>query len=296
VAWTDQIPPSPVSEGVRQIWYPVAHAYNAQQTGPILVDEHWQAVVKGSKTTRTQPVDLAKSSMPVLEKPFSRPGGVLQPDWFAIRSYRRGRIALVNQWRQFSVGSGTRYIFNREVLSQGIQGKPSDFGRLVENTFRWLAEPSLVSGAVGGYATPPDKLIPPNQNPKVKKEYADRFWAYDAKTLGSVTPPAHLKLFRGLIGAKTALSSGKGSVAEYAAAAKQSKLDFLVFLDDFEKLTPQKLDQLKAECRRSSDQQIQLLPGFTVRNNVENRVHPTEAYLGRRCRPKCGCAAGFSKA
>jgi len=28
----------------------------------------------------------------------------------------------------------------------------------------------------------------------------------------------------------------------------------------------------------------------------KNEVHPAEAYLGRRCRPKGGCAVGFSEA
>ncbi len=272
LAWTDQVLPSPVSAGVRQIWYPISPAYNAQQSGPVAVDEHWQVVVKGSKTTVTKPVDLAKSTMPVLENPFSRPGGVAEPAWFAIRAYKKGRIALVNQWRQFSVGSGTRYIFQRQVLTRGFGGRPSDFGRLLENTYRWLAEPSLQSAAVGGYATPAGRLVPPNADPKVRKEYADQFWPYDAAKLSAVEAPAHLRLFRGLIGAKTAFSTGRGTVADYAKAAVTAGLDFLVFMDDFEKLTPEKLRRLTAECRQSSSEKIKLFPGFSIRNNVGNRM------------------------
>lgn len=214
----------------------------------------------------TRPVDLAKSTMPVLENPFQRPGGERQPAIAAIRQYRGGRVALINQWRQFSIGSGTRFIFDRQVLSKGFGDRPSDFGRLLENIYRWLGEPSLKAGQPGGYVTGPDRLLAPNQNPKVKRDYAERVWPYDAAKLGLADPPPHLKLFRGLIGAKTTYSSGKSTVSEYAQAAAAAGLDFLVFLDDFTALTPDKLRSLKADCDRSSSGKLKLLPGFCIRN------------------------------
>ncbi len=79
-----------MSEGVKQIWYPYAHAYNAQMTGPIVVDENWQVVVRASATSVTKPVDLAKSTMPVLENPFVRPDGERQPAIAAIRNTAAG--------------------------------------------------------------------------------------------------------------------------------------------------------------------------------------------------------------
>jgi hypothetical protein len=42
--------PSPVSAGVKQIWYPLQPAYNASHTGPLWVDTNWQVVVKASAT------------------------------------------------------------------------------------------------------------------------------------------------------------------------------------------------------------------------------------------------------
>jgi len=271
LAWTDQVPSSPVSAGVRQVWYPTAPAYNAQQSGPIVVDASWQVVLTGSKTTVTVPVDLARSTMPVLERPFFRPA-VPQPALAAIRPYKSGRVALVNQWRQFSVGSGTRYIFQRQVLSQGVKGKPSDFGRLLENIYRWLAEPSLAGRAVGGYVTRPERLLPPNRDPAVRKDYADRVWPYDVAKLGEAGPPQGWKLYRGLIGARSCLGGGRGSVADYARAATGAGLDFLVFMDDFEKLDPRKLAQLSSDCQKSSSDKIRLYAGFSIRNNVGNRM------------------------
>jgi hypothetical protein len=291
LALTDRILPSPVSEGVKQIWYPYAQAYNSQMTGPIVVDCDWQVVLRASATSVTRPVDLAKSTMPVLENPFLRPGSERQPAIAAIRPYRGGRVALVNQWRQFSIGSGTRYIFDRQVLSKGFGGRPSDFGRLLENTYRWLAEPSLKAGQPGGYVTAPDRLLAPNQNPKVKRDYAERLWPYDAAKLGSADPPPHLKLFHGLIGAKTTYSSGTSTVSEYAQAAAAAGLDFLVFMDDFASLTPGKLESLKADCDRCSSGKLKLLPGFCIQNNVGNRMFfysPHPAWIPDYCL----CGAG----
>jgi hypothetical protein len=270
LAFTDQVLPSPVSSGVKQIWYPMALAYNAQHTGPLDLDKEWQVVVKGSKTTSTKRVDLTKSTMPVLEGAFSRPQEVAEPAFFAIREHKGGRIALVNQWRQYSVGSGTKYIFDRQVLSKGAAGRPSDFGRLLENTYRWLAEPSLKRGTPGGYVTPADRLRTPNDDPKVKLQYADRFWPYNAATLGTADAPQGSKIFRGLIGAKTSYSSGKAGVEEYAKAAVSAGLDFLVFADDFALLDPAKFQKLKDDCLKFSSDKIKLLPGFSIRNNVGN--------------------------
>jgi len=286
LAWTDQVLPSPVSDGVKQIWYPISPAYNAQMTGPLLLDPNWQVVVKASKTAVTRAIDLAKSTMPVLANPVYRGASIAEPPLFAIRSYQKGRIALVSQWRQFSIGSGTRFIFQRQVLCAGAAGKPSDFGRLLENTYRWLAAPSLQAGRPGGYITPPEKLVPPNAHPRVKQQYADQFWPYDRQALGSAAPPAHLKLFRGLIGAKTVLGGGQGTVAEYARAATEAALDFLVFMDEFERLDADKLRQLTHECRKHSHSRLQLFPGFAVRNNIGNRMFffsPEPAWIPDYC-------------
>jgi hypothetical protein len=286
LAVTENILASPVSEGVRQIWYPLQPAYNAQHTGPLVLDGDWQTVVKGSATSITKLIDLKKSVMPELDGAFSRPEGSRAPILFAIRRRGPGRIALVNQWRQYSVGSGTKFIFDRQVLAKGAKGRPSDFGRLLENTYRWLAAPSLASGALGGYVTPPAGLQPPNQNPKVRESYADHFWPYDRLALGSAGPPPGTKLFRGLIGARTTYSSGKAGVEAYARAAVAASLDFLVFADDFSLLDPRKLQRLKDDCRKFSTPAIKLLPGFSIRNNVGNSMFffaPDPAWIPDRC-------------
>ncbi|MCX7597652.1 MAG: hypothetical protein N2512_02110 [Armatimonadetes bacterium] len=274
LAYTDQVLPSPVSDGVQGVWYPNTPAYNAAMTVPLILDENWQIVVRASQTARTQPVDLTKAAAPI-ENPIIRAEPEASPPIFALRPYKAGRIAFCCQWPQFSVVAGTKWIYNREVLERGVKGKPSDFGRLLENTYRWLAEPSLESGALGGHVTFAEKLLPPNAREDVKREYKgyeERYWPYDPKALGEYALPENLKLYRGLIGVKSSYSSGTGTVEDYARMARELGLDFLVFMEDFSQLTREEFEQLKADCVRLSDDDLLLLAGFTITSNIGNHL------------------------
>ena len=79
-----------------------------------------------------------------------------------------------------------------------------------------------------------------------------------------------LKTVRGIIGARTALSGGSGSVAEFAAAAKSAKLDFLIFLEDFSAFAHNKsaFEAMISECEAHSDASLLLLPGYRIKNNL----------------------------
>ena len=268
LAYTEQVLPTPVSEGIKGIWYPTMPVYNAAMGGPIVVDANWQVVVKASPTAHTQPISPQGKS-DLLPHPF-QPAPVNAPALFALRQKGAGRIALVNQWPQFSIGSGVKWIYDRQVLSRGYGGRPSDFGRLLENTWRWLAEPSLKNKAVGGYVTGQQTLLAPNLQ---KKAIAG--WFGGDSSCQSVDPSAasfDWKVYRGLIGAKTAHSSGSGTVAEYAAAAKKAGLQFIVFLEDFAQLTRDKWARLKADCKRFSDSEMTLLPGYAIEANTGDHL------------------------
>ena len=266
----DEVLPSPVTAGVRRLWLPYGDHYNASWSGPISVSDDWQVVVKGSKTSHTTPVDLSKSSSPAPPDAVVRPGGVKQPDLFAIRSYKQGRILLCCQQPVFSIGQGTQWLFNRRCLSKGLNDTPSDFERLIHNSLGWLSEPSLQSGNVGGYRAEPRRFDPPNYNPKVRKEFESRSWS--AAELDRHGPPRDGKIFRGLIGARSSLSSGRGTVSDYASAAQQAGLDFVIFSEQFDRLTPEVLRRLEDDCRRHSNDKVLLVPGYTVDTNVGNHM------------------------
>jgi len=270
LVWTDQVIPSPVSAGVRGIWYPSFPHYNGAHTLPLAVDGSWQVVVRAMPTARTVPVDVDRADQPPPPDALVRPHGVPAPPLFAIRPLGTGRVALMSQWPPYSLGAGTRWLYDREVLSAGLQGKPSDFGRLLQNTFTWLAAPSLESDALGGYQTPPQRLLAPNLRGAVRNQYLEPAPRSDGGAGAALAREP--VIFKGVIGAQTQLSGGQGTVADYAAAARQAGLDFLVFLEDFANLSPSELTQLKAECAAHSDAALTLYPGYRIDNNIGNHM------------------------
>jgi len=270
LAFTDDIATSPVSNGVRSLWYPYEPTYLASMTNPLIVDDRWQVVVRASATATTSPIDTHRSdAAPGL---ITRATPEPRPPLMAIRTLGAGRVALIAEWPQFSVGSGTKWIFDRDVLERGLSGRPSDFGKLLSNTLGWLSVPSLESAALGGWTMPPDRLQAPNAAPAIKAQYAAPALAYDRAALGHVELPPGRKFFRGLLGAKSSYSSGSGSVADYARAAREAGLDFVVFLEDFDHLSKEKLAALASDCARSSGPDLLLLPGFAVESNIGNHL------------------------
>lgn len=266
----DQVAASPISTGAEQLWLPYGSHYNASWTGPIAVDTNWQVVVKGSATSRTDPIDQATPPIPLPPDPLIRPGGVLEPDLLALRIYGNGRIVLCAQAPMFSVGQGTHWLYNRHCLSTGFSDLPSGFGALICNALAWLAEPSLSSGSLGGYEADPSRFDPPNLDPDVFADFQAHLW--QDNELDMSQPSTGGNLYRGLIGARTTLTGGNGSVPDYANAARAAGLDFVIFLERFDRLTPAGLTGLGAECAVNSDSSLLLLPGYTIDSNIGNHL------------------------
>ena len=79
------------------------------------------------------------------------------------------------------------------------------------------------------------------------------------------------KVFRGVIGPRTTHSTGRSTPAEYVAKAKALGHDFIVFLEDFEHLTPQGFDALLKECEELTDGSFTAWAGYTIQNEDGNR-------------------------
>lgn len=271
-ARTDQILPSPVSDGVRQIWYPIDQHYCGAHTMPLLVDGNWTPVVKAGKNAYTVVPTFDRGGMQPAANALIPREPIKDPVIFAIREFPGGgRLAAIQQWHQFSVGSGMKWLYQQEILSKGLAGRPSDYGALLRNTYRWLAEPSLNTGAVGGYVTDRARLLEPQLRPGARDAFHD--WVYkEEEVLEYRRPPSQGKLFKGLIGAQTTLSGGAGTVADYAKAAAEAKLDFVIFLEDFARLTPEKLETLKAEVKQHGTDTLQLFAGYRMTSNIGNHL------------------------
>lgn len=293
LAWTDGVTANhPVTAGVTSVWYPTTRLFNAGQTGPLLpiAGNNWQVLLRGAKTSETVAVNLSATDGRAMGPAPScantscagRVPGVFAPALFAVRQCTAqdcgaGRVAVLNQWREYTTASGSTWLFDDQVLASGAKGKPSDMGRLLRNTFGWLAAPSL-SGRLGGYVTPAGKLISPNESPATIAMFAETTYDYDASKLEGVDPADQTKhTYRGLIGAFTSNSEGAGTVAEFAATATASKLDFVIFLEPFAlknntTLTAAQLAQTKADCIAHSTPTLKLLPGYWIENQFGSRM------------------------
>jgi len=283
LGFTDRVTDSPVSRGVKQIWYPYGHHYITGVTNPLVVGPEWTVVVRAARTARTVRFDLAKTGYKPPENVTKRFPTTTSPPIFAIRPYKKGRVALCSMYPQFTFTSGRQWLFQGEVLDRGLKGKPSHLGKLLANTLHWLGEPSVRSGKLGGYTTDPKRLKPVNQRPEVRKRFEDTYWG-EAELKRH--RPAKGKLFRGLIGIKTTYSGATGTVADYARTARELGLDFIVLMDDFAKLTPAKWTSLKDECKKASDQKLWVLPGYAIDNNTGNHMFiygPDPPWPGQRC-------------
>ncbi|NQU38812.1 MAG: hypothetical protein HQ523_02560 [Lentisphaerae bacterium] len=272
LAYTDQILPSPVSDGIKGFWYPLGRFYLGQATMPILVDANWQVVARPGKSAYTDVPRYDRGESQPLPGALVPAEPVKDPALFAIRSFENGgRMAAIQTWYQWSLGSGDKWLFNSQVLSEGVGNRPSDYGQLLENTFTWLAEPSLQSGTVGGATPDPNRIVEPMLRAGAINQFHE--WEYEEEEILEYRrPPTNGKIYRGLIGAQTVLSGGEGSVADWAKAAADLKLDFLVFLEDMVQFDAAKLDTLKAEVKAHSTATLQLFAGYRMKANTGNYI------------------------
>lgn len=281
--YTDNVKPHPVTQEVKGLWYPGVGKEKKWDEGSRGMDsyalyapEPWQVVVRGSKTASTTVEDVRFKDVACAEA-MSKKTCDSEPPLFAVRDYKKGRLAIYVMRGKFTWVAGTHRNAEGDeesmqggvILEKGALGKPSHFRRLLSNTVKWLSEPSLESGKLGGYVQDlsrvdepvagPSTLMPPN-NAQMEEWLKASY----------VNP---LSVWRGIIGARTQLSGGHGTVADYAVAAKKVGLQYIVFLETFENMTPEKLEALKAQCAKSSDAQLLCIPGLYVKDNRGNHQH-----------------------
>ena len=261
-SWSDQVAP-PVNEGVRGVvtllW---AGTGGCEPPMPFELKPEWKAVVRGAASMNARPDtrhdDFLQPWMPKEPGPSS-------PPLMAIREAGKGRVAVM-AIRYYWIFTPPSHCPTAEaMLTAGAGSKPSDWLRVFANAFRWLAEPSMKEGR-GGATTPDSLLSPPVQ---VWPTLPPLDWSKQA----SVEKMGDQLQTAGLIGARTALSSGTGSVADYVAAAKAAGLQFIVFLEDGLKMNQAKWDQLVAACAAASDKAFAAVPGLTYEDAQGNHLY-----------------------
>lgn len=281
--YTENVKAHPVTQGVKGIWYPAIGKNENTNIGDrgmpsyaLHAPEPWQVVVSGSATAFTTVGDVHFNDLDCPEAMSKNPCATAPP-LFAVRDYKNGRMAIYVMGARFTWVAGThRNVEGDEeamqggvILEKGALGKPSDFRRLLANTLVWLSAPSMESGKLGGYVQDQGRLREPVAPPSQVVTWADPMMTDWRKP---ATPDA-FKAWRGLIGARTELSGASGTVADYVTAAKKAGLQFVVFLETFENMTPEKLARLKDQCAKNSTGEFLCIPGLYIKDNRGNHQH-----------------------
>ncbi len=259
LSWSDKVLP-PVNDGVRGVltlmW---GSTTGCEPPMSFTLGPEWQAVVTGAASMSSRP---SKRHDVVLQPWIPKTGIAKEPALLAIRKVQKGRLALL-AIRDYWIFRPPPNCPTAEVmLSTGAGGKPSDWLRVFANCCRWLAEPSLEAG-LGGATTPESLLNPPVQ---VWKPLPPHDWT-------KMAPMHNQTQTEGLIGARTAISSGKGRPEDYIRAAKAAGLKFLVFLEDTRKMDQKGWDRLVKACDAASSKDFAAVPGLTYEDAQGNHLY-----------------------
>jgi hypothetical protein len=253
----------PITKGLKGIWYNAR--YDARQNFgvlPWLVDASWTTLVTGSSTSYSTQTEEDRDALLkyVDPKPREEGFGSYVPIIVA-RDFHQGRVVLNSIHAVFHLMSGDSPGLRGIVSDKGYDGRPSDVNAIIFNSIKWLCEPSLAGDRLGGAVTPPDFMV----DPMMAASAPQRNWTREA-TFGA--PP---KQYRGIMGVRTFRSQGaSGTVEEYVAAAKESGLDFLVFMEDWNDLSDADWASLSAACKQATvEGTFYAFPGLVFKDTYD---------------------------
>ncbi|MHB9133041.1 MAG: hypothetical protein ACYDBB_18390 [Armatimonadota bacterium] len=252
MSWSTQVAP-PVNTGVRQVLTLVARQGWWPPQG-FDFSKDWTVVVRFAPSVKAGKLEVIPERLRpyIPQEPYQ---GALP--LMGVRQVGAGRMGLVGIGVPWSFSSPSICPAVDAMLGAGANGKPSDWLRVYANTFHWLAEPSLKAG-FGGAQTP-DKVL----NPISKQPDAPPI-LWDTPNPGkNVIPMGDMPQLKGLVGARTVLSTGTGTVDDYAKAARAAGLDYIVFLEDALNMDTGKFQTLVEQCTAASDDAFAAIPGLT---------------------------------
>ncbi|MFZ2656014.1 MAG: hypothetical protein WAX69_13875 [Victivallales bacterium] len=270
--YTDNISDHPVTRDVRTIFYPERTVYGAADN-PLKPGSEWQVLIRGTEQARSFPIIMNQH----YERPDEKqPGSYAKaPPLAAVRQIEQGRAAVFGWSPMQGLFQFGHYMVEDIHFTRGGDGRTSDGMRLLEQTLAWLAAPSMAAadkggGQYGGYRNEPAREKAKLPDPILwtagtdNAQESTEYWR--SRMIGDPSPK--LRWYRGVIGARTQLTGGKGTVAEYAAAARAAKLDFIGFMEwmeDISSVSGEQWDRFREECRKASGPDLLVLPGQAVR-------------------------------
>lgn len=265
IGWTDAIAPSPVTEGVKNLWYPLDHLTHVYGATPLQLSPDWTPLVKTGTGARTVSFFDTPNYNYHIDKEFAEKYGNFkgrEGDFtlVAIRDWEQGRLAAISVDAQLLLWSGYIPDYKGVLMKTGAQGRPSDWAKLFINLFRHLAEPSLKNGKLGGYVTRPENVFPLDPGDPEPQFREDLRFGESPQ-----------KVQVGIAGAKSTLSTGKNTVREWSAAARAAGYDFLIFADDMKPMSAEKWLQLRKECKENTNDKFLAFPGIEFESELGDR-------------------------
>ncbi|MDD5708090.1 MAG: hypothetical protein PHR35_19400 [Kiritimatiellae bacterium] len=255
LAWTGNVTRHPLTEGVRGFLYPADDGGMCYYTHPVRVNRKWDVLLRASKTARTATVAVGGNEAGPGGR---RPGSIAsEPPLLAVRNAGAGRVVLWPTIPSITIIDGYHAFWGHGLaMISSDKAHPSEGERLVGNLLAWLVEPSR--GRFGGYVPPPKQ--------EAKEPGLHRISWDTIRPSGRQYP----NRYKGLIGMRSALSTGSDSPAAMIAAAKAAGYDFAAFGDELVDLTADELERMRTVCESACSDRFQAFAGFTYKDMSGN--------------------------
>ena len=203
--WTTNVTTHPVSTGVRGLFLPLTGDWSWPGTVPMKFGTSWTTLVRGMDSTFTYGNAAKLGSGHAEFKPEVKGSYSGAPEIVGVRDSVNGsgRMMMFPFFPAHTWMNQGNFILKDAMMLNGFDGHPSDGMKLFINGCRWLAEPARKAG-MGGYMPPPE----PKPSTGVgstdwsKAKFRDHTWGGGTATWR-----------KGLIGVRTELSDGTGTVA-----------------------------------------------------------------------------------
>jgi hypothetical protein len=290
--WTDNIVPGKLTQGVKTLFY-VPGVFRGPYMAGWDVDKSWQVLVSTMPSTQRYPLvwDLSNDYIGRVKDATPLSGAV---PLLAVRQVGKGRLAIFG-------GSPAAYWFDlKKPVYAGVPSergdgqRASDWIPLLTNVLNWLGERGAKTGKPGGYTGHVQFQVQPDWGNRTAIDWdaVEKTGVPDALVQQTLTwhsgvsakdwkdwEAGAYKPYKMLIGARTRLSGGKGSVAEWKAAAQAAGYSVVVFREDILKLSAEQWSAFQQECAAASDANFRAIPGQQFEDWTGNRFMRFDAEM-----------------
>ncbi|HAI14227.1 MAG TPA: hypothetical protein DCM28_21160, partial [Phycisphaerales bacterium] len=273
VIYTTNIAKHPLTEGVKTLFFRT-QIFRTPYLRPLTVSDDWTVLVRTMPTANI--IECTREAPKVTIK--TRPETAVQEasPLLAVRQVGKGRLALLGH-------DPGPFIYNLgqpaigAICSENGDGiRKPDWLPLLRNLAVWLSEPARQTGVPGSTLAKVDIQFRSDWGTRhpIDWDKPDIAWGdEEINRLFGVHSPAwsiqtwrdmaagKYKPMRILVGARTQLSGGKGSVEDWKQAALKAGYVGVVFREDILSLTRKQWEDFQDQCRAATDDHFVAFPG-----------------------------------